>query len=155
MRHRVIPSYGGPHRWPRDHISWKAALRFVIATLAAVSFGAVALFQAFLALADGQLQVPRKYSSSPVVVVSPTVAAPIYYALLLIYVAVGVASVALAVSAVWRLWRATPAQRSVILAPLAPSLRRQPVRLLRSLLLFVAVPFVALVIIVFYTISKS
>lgn len=117
-------------------------VRVVCAFALAFLAGAVLLMHFYFGVALQELEVPRKYSSEPVVMVSPVRGALIYYGLMFFYAVAGVACIATSFFSAWRFWRADPIQREVLLFAYRPSKTRSSVNVWRSLFLFVVVPFV-------------
>lgn len=135
--------------------NWRAVVAYLAWALVALFFGSFLLFQVFLAVADGQLKIPSKFSSTPVTMVSPKQGAAFYYGLLLFYVAIGGAAIASACAGTWRLWHSSPLERPIILAGVISSRPRRPLRIFRSVLLFGLVPLAAIVVIMFVFILQA
>ena len=100
------------------------------------------LFQFHSGVVSGELAAPRKYSSSPSVMVSPMHGAMFYYGLLIFYAVTGSACIAMPFIGVRKFLRADPIRRETMLFSFRPSKARSSVNVWRSLFLFVVVPFV-------------
>ena len=146
MQIRILNQHGS---------NWRAVVAYLAWMLVALFFGSFLLFLGFIAVADGQLKIPRKLSSTPATIVSPKQGAAFYYGFLLFYVAIGSAVVASAFAATWRLWRSSPLERSIVLAGVISSRPHRPPRIFRSVLLFGLVPLAAIVVIMFALILQA
>lgn len=138
-----------------NHSNLRGILSLIAISLGGFAMGALCLYLAYGAISSGQLKIPTKYSSSPTVFVTPSYGSVFYYGFLLIYAFAGFAFSSAPFMIAWRFWRATPDQRERMLTPHMHSTSKRPTRILRTLLLFVIVPLVALFIIMIATILKS
>ena len=119
-----------------------AIARLVGAIILVLLVGVVLLFQFHSGVVSGELAAPRKYSSSPSVMVSPMHGAMFYYGLLIFYAVTGSACIAMPFIGVRKFLRADPIRRETMLFSFRPSKARSSVNVWRSLFLFVVVPFV-------------
>jgi hypothetical protein len=120
--------------------------------------GGVGLFVWHLgisALLTGELEIPRKYSSTPKVIVTPQHAAGFYYGFLVLYLFFGAGAFLGAVGLTWRFLRGTPETREEMLALQTRLPKDQSRIILRSIIIFVFVPLVAICLIMVFTILKS
>jgi hypothetical protein len=117
--------------------------------------GAFLLYLAYSALSSGQLKIPTKSSSRPATIVTPSDGTVFYFGFLLLYAFSGFTFILAPLMIALRFWRATPDQRRRMLIEHMPTSSKRPPRILRTLLIFVAVPLVAIFIIMFATILKS
>jgi hypothetical protein len=120
----------------------------------ACAVGVLLLYLAYHGFISGELEFPRKYSSTPKFIATPTHSPWIFYLLLLVYISLGIVLVTTPFLAVRRLRRATPFQRAMMLGTFAPK-KRQPLRILRSLVLFGVIPLIVMVMIMFATILRA
>lgn len=110
--------------------------------LALFLMGAMLLSVCYFGLVLGELEVPKKFSSDPTIIVTRTYGAFIYYFLLIVYFFFGFACIAISFFNVWKLWHATPMQREVMGMTFQPPKTRRRAKFGRSLFIFVVVPFV-------------
>jgi hypothetical protein len=123
--------------------------------IATLALGALCFFLVQRSLLSGELKIPGKFSSGPASIVSHSQLPAVYYGLLTLVAAGGFASISAVFMIAWLFWRATPEQREVILMMYMPLTSKRRPRVLRPLLLFVAVPLVAVFIIMIIKILKS
>lgn len=133
----------------------RGSLILLCYSLCALFMGAFLLYLVYSALSSGQLKIPTKSSSRPATIVTPSSGTVFYFGFLLLYAFSGFAFISAPVVIAWRFWRASPYERESMLMTHMSSRGRRPPRILRALLIFVAVPLVAIFIIMFATILKS
>jgi len=108
--------------------------------------GAVLLHAVYDALSTGQFLLPRKFSGPSVFVLA--VNEPIvFYGLLVLVFAVGVASTALPFAMAWRYWQSNDVSRRVMLESFMPHRRGGARNLWRDLSLFGLVPLIVFAVI--------
>ncbi len=142
-------------KYKPDYSNQIAMLRLVGWCLGFLAGGGLFLYMAYTTLSTGVFEIPRRFSSGLGLIVSPSRLPVLYYGFLIGYAAGGFAFISAPVVIAWRFWRATPHERESMLMMHIPSRGNRPARILRTLLIFVAVPLVAIFIIIFATILKS
>jgi len=124
------------------HPSNIAVIARLVGAIVLVLLVVVALLIQFRSgVALGELAIPKKFGSSPSVMVSPMHGALFYYGLLIFYAVAGATCVAMPFIGAWRFWRADPIRREIMLFSFRPSKARNSVNVWRTLFLFVVVPF--------------
>lgn len=143
------------NKYKPDYSNQIAILRLVGFCFGILAAATLCLYMAYTTLYTGVFEIPRKFSSGPGLIVSPSRLPVLYYGFLIGYTAIGLALVAAPVVIAWRFWRATPYKRESMLMRHMPSPSKPPVRILRILMLFVMVPLIAIFIIMIAIVIKS